>query len=76
LAHGIESPCGVFLADGTFVVAGRKACQAYRLDENSLHQIGEISLTSPAIAVTRTNSPADFAILSEDGGINVYSVHQ
>lgn len=76
LAHGIESPRGVFLADGTFVVAGRKECRAYRFREKALDQIGEIRLASPTVAVTRTNSPAHFAILGEDGSVNVYAIDQ
>jgi tetratricopeptide (TPR) repeat protein len=75
-AHGIESPKGVFLADGTFVVAGRKECRVYRFDNKSVDQIGEIALVSPTVAVTRAHHLGQFAILSEDGSVNLYSINQ
>jgi tetratricopeptide (TPR) repeat protein len=75
-AHGIESPKGVFLAEGTFVVAGRKECRVYRFDDKSVDQIGEIALASATVAVTRAHHLGQFAILSEDGSVNLYAVNQ
>ncbi len=75
VAEGIESPKGVFLADGSFVVAGRKECHIYRFNDKSVHEIGRIALVNPTVAVTTTNHLDQFAILSDDGCVNAYSLN-
>lgn len=75
-ADGIESPRGLFLSDGTFIVAGRKECRAYRFEGKSIDQIGDISLSVPAVAVTKTKHLGQFAIVGEDGSVNLYSLNQ
>lgn len=76
IAEGIESPVGVFLTDGVFVVAGSKECRAYRFIGTSVQKVGQMTLDSPAVAVTRTHLLGQFAILHADGKVQVFKLDQ
>jgi tetratricopeptide (TPR) repeat protein len=76
IGSGMEDPVGTFLQDGTFIVAGRHECRAYRFDENVVNQIGEIPLDSPAIGVTRTRSLGQFAVICRDGHVRVFGYNR
>ena len=68
-ADDVESPCGIFLQDGTFILAGRDTCRAYRFENRRVRQVGQMSISSPAIAVTRTFLLGQFAIVCKDGTV-------
>lgn len=76
IAKGILSPRGTFLADGAFIVAGDSECSAYRFDEGVVREVGTISLKFPAVAVTQTDLPSQFAILHANGKVQVYTLDQ
>ncbi|MBS0202666.1 MAG: hypothetical protein JSS49_07175 [Planctomycetes bacterium] len=76
IAKGIETPTGAFLQDGTFVVAGRDDCRAYRFDDGAIQEIGAIPLEFPAIAVTPTNQLGQFVVLGSDGRAQVFSLNR
>jgi tetratricopeptide (TPR) repeat protein len=74
IAEEIESPVGAFLQDGTFVVAGRNECRAYRFLANHISEVGKIPLDTPVVAVTRTNQVGQFALIHADGQVGIFSL--
>lgn len=74
IAEGLQSPCGVFLPSGLLVVAGGGEVQAYHLMNSRPKLIGRCQVDGRPIGVTATDRVGQFALITDEGAIKIFSV--